>query len=171
MKRPGVGLAAFAAAVFAFACLATPALARKSRPADREKAVRLARELEEEPLRRDASEKREWLMSWLKRVSDVTVNVRDLLGPLPSDSYPYSSPILDQMIFSNAAFVMENPDRAGDEVAAQTAGVEGALKVYEAILREHPDARLAFFDTLVQKRDAGQLEQYVRESIAEQSDR
>lgn len=171
MKRPGIVLAAVAAVAFAFVCQAPPALAKKSRPADREKAVRLAHELAEEPLRKDAPEKRKWLMRWLKHASDVTVNVRDLLGPLPSDSYPYSKPIVSQMVFSNAAFVIEHPDRAGDEVAAQTAGVAGALNAYQAILRAHPDARLAFFDALVRKRDAGKLENYVRESVVEQSER
>lgn len=172
MKRVEVAFAASALAALAVAGSVAPALAaRRSRPEDRAKAVRLTRQLEKDPLGADAPAARSWLARWLAKVPDITVTVRDLLGPLPNDSYPYSSPIFNQMIFSNAAFVIENPDRARDEVAAQTAGIEGALKVYEAILRTRPDARLAFFDALVEKRDSGKLERYVRESIVEQTDR
>jgi hypothetical protein len=171
MSRARAPLAAVSLAALALAGSTDPALAKKSRPADREKAVRLAHELESDPLCDDGPQKRKWLIDWLSKVSDITVNVRDLLGPVPNKSYPYSPQLTTQMIFSNAAFVIEHPDRANDEVAAQTAGLEGALDAYQAILRGNPDARLAFFDDLIARREAGTLGDYVRQSIAEQSDR
>ncbi len=49
------------------------------------------------------------------------------------DNYPYSSEVNLQMIFSAAAFAIEHQDKARDEIAQYSAGVEGALRVYEVI--------------------------------------
>lgn len=151
--------------------LATDVLwARKpSTPEDRAKAVRLTRQLETDLLGDAAPEARQWLIVWLAKVPDITVKIRDLLGPIPSTDHPFASEVFTQMIFSNAAFIIEHPDAAKDEVAAQTAGVVGALTVYEVIVRAHPEARLEFLDDLLRKRDEGKLSEYVRAKVPTES--
>jgi hypothetical protein len=124
--------------------------------------VKLTRQLESDPLGDGAVEARQWLIPWLEKVKDITVIVCDLLGPIPGDDLPYSAEILTQMIFSNASFQIEHPDKLDDQVAVQTAGVEGALKAYEAILNSKPDAHIAFLDDLVQKRNDGQLAEHMK---------
>jgi hypothetical protein len=148
---------------------ATPVLAgrKASTPEERAKAVRLARELEAEPDSNDAAEKRRWLLEWYERVPDITVTVCDLLGPLPKEGHPYFPQVLVQSIFAGGAFAIENPDKAGDQVAVQTASVRGALKVYEAYVKMLPEERLPFLDDLIKKRDAGTLDAHMREAVPE----
>jgi hypothetical protein len=67
------------------------------------------------------------------------------------------------MTMSSAAFIIEHPDQARDDVAVNKAGIEGTLKAYEAILRTKPKARWPFLDELIARRDKGTLEDYVRE--------
>lgn len=52
-----------------------------------------------------------------------------------------------------------------------TAGVEGALRVYEALQKSKPDAKFAFLDDLVVKRDQGQLFDYVAKLATEKCKR
>jgi hypothetical protein len=67
------------------------------------------------------------------------------------------------MMFASAAFIIEHPDQANDRVAVNLAGVEGALRVYEAILKTKPKAKWEFLDGLLAKRERGELQGYVRE--------
>jgi carboxypeptidase Q len=140
---------------------------KKSTPADRAKAVRLARELEADPLGEDAVDKRRWLIEWYTKVPDITVTVCDLLGPLPKDEHPFFSDVLVQSMFAGGAFIIEHPDQVGDQVAVQTAGIEGALKVYEIFVKAMPEGRLPFLDDLLAKRGDGTLRAHMKEAVAE----
>ena len=148
------------------ALLTTPGWAQQrgpSTPEERTKAVRIARQLEADPLSKELRDGREWLLRWLIEIPDITVSVcGGLLGPVVGSKKNYSSEILTQMIFSEAAFIIENPDRAKDQVGVHQAGVEGALRAYESILRTNPKARWLFLDELIAKRDKGALADYVR---------
>jgi hypothetical protein len=46
------------------------------------------------------------------------------------------------------------------------AGLEGALRVYEVLLKSRPDARLAALDDLLAKRDRGELAAHVEKVAA-----
>jgi len=139
---------------------------KASTPEERAKAVMLAHELEMQPAAEDAVEKRSWLIKWWEKVPDYTVTVCDLLGPLPKDDHPFFSEVLVQSMFSGGAFMIEHPDQAKDQVAVQTAGVEGALKVYEILAKLMPEGRLPFLDDLLKKRDTGTLADYMRDAVA-----
>jgi hypothetical protein len=139
----------------------------QSTPEDRAKAVKLTRQLEADPLGEGAVEARQWLIPWVEKAKDIRVTVCNLLGPIPNDDHPYSAEILTQMIFSNAAFQIEHPDKVDDQVAVQTAGVEGALKAYEAIVKAKPEARIEFLDDLIRKRDSGEFSAYMKKTVPE----
>lgn len=85
----------------------------------------------------------------------------DLLGHGLGDNYLYSTEVKLQPIFSAAAFAIDHRDKARDEHAQHYAGVEGALRVYEALLKSKPDARSALLDDLLAKRDHGELADHV----------
>ena len=70
------------------------------------------------------------------------------------------------MMFSGAAFAIEHSDQASDQLAVSLAGLEGALKTYEAILKAKPKARWEYLDDLIAKREKGELKAYVQQ-IAE----
>jgi hypothetical protein len=132
---------------------------------ERERALRLVQVLETDPLGDEAKRAREWLLAWLIEVPDVSVKLcGSLLGPLLESKKNYSEELVMQMMFSEAAFVIRSPTMAADDLAAYTAGIEGALRAYEAILKSKPKARWPFLDDLLQKRDAGVLRNYVVEA-------
>jgi hypothetical protein len=137
----------------------------RSTAEERGKAVRLARELEADPMSVDAPEKRRWLVVWYERIPDITITVCNLLGPLPEEGHPFFAEVLGQTIFSGGAFMIEHPERAHDQVEVQTAGMEGALRVYERFAEKKPQGRLPFLEDLLAKRKEGTLRSYLSEAV------
>jgi hypothetical protein len=132
---------------------------------ERAQAVKVAHELEEQPLAKDAQERREWMIEWIVDIPDITVDVCfDYFGTLPDPPKGHSAEITKQMILSSAAFMVEHPDKAKDEQAIAFAGVLGALKAYQAILKQEPASRWAHLDKLIQMREQGKLDGYVAET-------
>jgi hypothetical protein len=137
-----------------------------STPEERARAVAIAHKLEAAPLDQSLTPEREWALRWLIEVPDVTVKV--CAGVLGRDflrtKYKYSSNLVVQFTLSSAAFILEHPDKAGHQVATYTAGAEGVLKAYAAILRENPRAKWKALDDPLEKQGQGQLADYVREN-------
>ncbi|HEX8491702.1 MAG TPA: hypothetical protein VF658_02570 [Pyrinomonadaceae bacterium] len=137
---------------------------KPSTPEERAQAVQLTRFLETDPLNKDAKMARKWLLTWLTEVPDITITLcGDYLKPLLEKDKDYSKDIFFQMSFSSAAFMIEHPDQAADDVAVNKAGLEGALRTYEAIVKAKPKVKWPFLDELIQRREKGTLEEYVRE--------
>jgi len=137
-----------------------------STPQERERIVALTRGLEAKPLAGDAKDTRSGLVAWWAAVPDLTVNFcTAFLGPFVDSKHKYESEISIQMMFSAGAYLIEHPgsDPAGVEVA--TAGVEGALRAYEAIVAGQPGLRDATLDGLRARRDAGTLKDVVAEAL------
>ena len=150
-----------------------------STPEERAKAIDIARSLEREPLAKDAAANRQWLLNWIIEVPDIRFkSCAGLLSPDVGDGYRYSAEVNQQIIFSAAAFKLEDLDqrrrssadsfKAGatrrhlrNDTGVYIAGVEGALRVYEVLMKSMPDAKLAFLDDLVAKRDRGELADHV----------
>ena len=132
---------------------------------ERAQAVQLARDLELDPMAEAAVGKRRWLLDFYQRVPDITVTVCDLLGPFPKKGHPYFAFVLFQSMASSGAFMIEHPDQVKDQIAVQTAGVIGALKVYEVFVKEVPEGRLPFLDGLVKQRNEGTLVDYMRNAV------
>jgi Protein of unknown function (DUF998) len=131
-------------------------------PEERAKVVALTRSLEQDPFAENAPTTRQWLREWIAEVPDIRFKVCDnLLGHALGDNYPYSQEIKLQVLFSGAALTLEHQDKARDDIAIYSAGVEGALRAYEVMVRSKPDAKLAFLDDLVAKRDHGELVDHV----------
>ena len=75
--------------------------------------------------------------------------------------YTYSHTITRQFMLASAAFMIENPDRASDTKALSLSAVESALKTYQAILQQKPDAKVKALDNLLKDQSAGKLKQAV----------
>ena len=142
---------------------------KPSTPEERAQAVRISRSLEADPLNKDARKAKEWFILWLIRVPDISVTLcSDYFSPLfekdkKDKDKNYVSEITTQMMFSSAAFIIEHPDQAKDEIAVNKAGLEGSLKAYEAISKAKPNVKWPFLDELIVRRGQGTLEDYVRE--------
>jgi len=135
-----------------------------STPEERDTAVKAARLLEVDPFHKDSKKMREWFTLWLIEVPDIHIELcSDYLGPVAGSNKNYATEIFGQTMFASAAFIIEHPEQASDRVAVNLAGVEGALKVYEAILKTKPKAKWEFLDALLAKRENGEERSYVQE--------
>ena len=138
---------------------------KSSTPEDRSKSVEVARSLESDPLGKSAKEQRNWMVHWLIDVPDISVKVcANLLQPLLASNKNYAPEIFTQMLASSAAFIIANPASAKDGVAVYTAAMEGSLRTYESILKLKPKARWPYLDDLIEKRNRGELAEYVRQA-------
>jgi hypothetical protein len=136
-----------------------------STPEERARLVALSHKLESNPLDPSLRSEREWALKWLIEVPDIHVNVcASVLGDY--FKYKYSSEINIQLTFSSAAFAIEHPDKAGDQLAQYVAGAEGALKAYSAILQQTPRAKSKVLDDILQKQAQGQLKAFVEDAAA-----
>jgi hypothetical protein len=74
----------------------------------------------------------------------------------------YRHEITRQYMLASGAFIIENPDKAGDANAMNLPAVESTLKVYSAILQRKPDAKWKPFDDLLKRQSQGKLDQSLR---------
>jgi hypothetical protein len=155
----------------ALVLLCAPAVAGARGPStadERKKAVELTRKLEKQPLARSSNQDRGWLLQFIVEAPDF--EVKGCKGPLDvlakDEEGPYARILYVQSVFGMAAFMFENPKKAGDWAAVQTAGIESVLKAYAAILKADPDARWKELDRLVAVRGKGKLRALVEKEMA-----
>jgi len=136
-----------------------------STPEERTRAVKVAHELEDDPLAKDAKDQRDWVIQWIVEIPDITVNVCfDYFGSLPDPPRGHSMEITNQMVISSAAFMIEHPDNAKDEQAIALSGLLGAIKAYQAILKQDSASRWAQMDKLIAMREQGKLDEFVSDT-------
>jgi hypothetical protein len=132
----------------------------------RQRVVAIAHKLEATPLDQALFPDREWAMKWILENPDVRIRVcMQLLPDLRRPRYKFRMEIVDQMMLSSAAFLIEHPDRAGDHLAENVGGLQGVLKGYAAIVKSNPDARVPTLDDMLEKQSRGELVEFVREAI------
>ena len=144
--------------------LAGPKLTPES---DEEKFVRFTRQLERDPLGDSDKSTRAWLIEWATESKDITVLVCDVLGPIPKQNLPHGGELLLQMLFGNAAFQISHPDRKADLTATQIAGVRSSMAAYSSIIAKDPSARIPYFDELLSKDSAGNLDTFLSPIVAD----
>ena len=133
-----------------------------STPEERARAVQTAKALQSDPVAPNLQEDREWLLKWLIEVPDISVKMcTTFLGDLGDSKSGKPGAIIATLLASEAAFVIEHPEKAKDVDAVYLAGVDGALHSYEAIHSKDASFRLAHLEDLIQKRDQGKLVDYV----------
>ena len=133
---------------------------------ERKQALEFIHEWQSDPLSPQAKDQFSWLLKWFADVPDLTVHVCTILDKLPKGDKKDSNTIFGGEFMGQAEFVIENPDNKDNRLAEYKAGVEGALRVYELLLKTNPKDREPYLDDLVQRRDAGTLAQFVKERAA-----
>jgi TPR repeat protein len=128
-----------------------------STPEERRYAILLTRHLETDPLSLDASAARAWLGAWWEQVPDILVRPCNLVDPPNHERYEYEKELYEQITYSEGAYILENPSKVTDWNAAFLAGMNGALRAYQSILKQKPDAKSAFLDDLLQQQEGGRL--------------
>ena len=128
---------------------------------EREKLVRIARNLELNPLGFNAVHQRQWATEFIVKAPDLHLELCEpVLHPITDGNPNYNNQLSMQFMVSSAAFMLRHP-KVKDPVKIQTAGVEGTLKAYESILKVDKDAHFDFLDGLMQQKKDGHLENYV----------
>jgi hypothetical protein len=132
---------------------------------ERARAVKVAHALEDDPLAKDAKEGRAWVMRWIEEIPDITVtDCPYYFGQSASPARGHAKEIAQQMIISSAAFMIEHPEKAKDDQAVALSGLLGALKTYQAILKQDAASRWGHMDKLIQMREQSKLDDFVAET-------
>jgi TPR repeat protein len=132
-----------------------------STPEERTYAIFLTRNLEKDPLSLDASAARAWLGTWWDEIPDLVVRPCNLVDAPDHTPYEYGNELYEQITYSQGAFILQNPAKTADWNAAFLAGMNGALRAYDAILKQKPSAKSAFLDDLLQQQSSGRLQDTV----------
>jgi len=134
-----------------------------STPEERARGVQTAKSLQSDPLAPNVQQDREWLLKWLIEIPDISVKMcPTFLGDLGDSKSGNPGAIIATMLASEAAFVIEHPEKSKDVDAVYCAGVDGALHSYEAIHSQDASYRVPHLDDLIQKREQGKLSDFVR---------
>jgi carboxypeptidase Q len=134
-------------------------------PEERQRFVAITHKMEAAPLDESLHSEREWALKWLVDVPDISVSV--CIAPIDGPGkkkYKYSPELMVQLTYSSAAFIIEHPEQAKDADAQHLAGVEGAVKAYQSILRTKPNAKSEAMEGLLEKQHDGKLADYVQET-------
>lgn len=151
---------------FLISCVMGSAIAlaqAPSTPEERARLVAIAHKLQDNPLDTSLQSDREWAIKWLTTVPDITV---EMCPPVLGDyhKYKYSTEITAQLMLSQAAFLVENPDKSKDVSSQYVAGAEGALKAYSSLLQQSPGAKSKALDELAQTQSQGKLKEFVEDA-------
>ncbi|HEY6308605.1 MAG TPA: hypothetical protein VI488_19340 [Candidatus Angelobacter sp.] len=136
-----------------------------STPEERQRFVAITRKLEQTPLDKSLYAEKKWALDWIGDIPDINVTVcPQVLGEdFLNSRYRYMVEVMGQVVFGNVVFLIEHPDKKGDNVAQYTAGVESALKAYKGILKADPLVSRAL-EELLEKQNQGKLTDFVRET-------
>jgi hypothetical protein len=136
-----------------------------STPEERKRFVNIVQKMEKSPLDKNLDKDIKWALDWVRDVPDVTVNLCWApLDPAIHSEYRYRAKLPGQFALASAAFIVEHPDKAHNEMEQYIAGVEGVVKTYKAILKAEPDAKSDEMDNLLHKWTDGTLADYVRKA-------
>ena len=135
---------------------------------ERTRFLTLTHKLEQNPLDKSLYDDKKWALQWIEDIPDITVTpCPTVFGPdFLASRYRYGSNLLYQVVFGNAVFLIEHPDKKNDATAQYTAGVESALKAYKGILRADPVVSRTM-EELLQKQSQGKLADFVKQSSKE----
>jgi hypothetical protein len=125
----------------------TPAAATP--PPGAKEVLAVIKEIEAEPFRVDDAfmAKRRALTDWLTKSPDIEILL--CLEPLSLDKErPYDSSLFAQMMFGQAAYLLEHPGTPPGDETVFVNGVASAVRAYRKLLALHPEERRAEWDQL-----------------------
>lgn len=138
--------------------------AQDKKQQDKENLIKAAKFLEENPLDKNAKNIRAWAFTYAAETEEVSVIIcGGTAGVFLDKKVKFGSELLAQHTIAMTAFKLQNPDNK-DENAAQLAGVESALKVYEKLVADKPKGKSKTIDELITKRNNGELEKFVADA-------
>ncbi len=126
---------------------------------ERQRAVLVAKNFEEDPLATANKKDREWLTMWLIEVPDITVSICGATLTWEKN-YKYGGELMAAELGSMAKSAIEHPENT-DKQAVGMSAMEAALNAYAKILQTNPKAHSKQMDEMVKLRDSGGLKDYL----------
>ena len=155
-------------ALSVFATMQGVAAEQKTSAATKARMIQLISVLESDPFLKDGTEVRDEIMSWLAEAPDVTVKVcPKVLGDIKKIKGDEGGMLVVQLMFSEAKFILEHPDKAMDQHAINVGGVEGVLRTYAAMKTAKPKLAIPEFERLIEVQAAGGLGDMVDQGLEE----
>jgi len=133
---------------------------------ERKQALEYIRQWRLHPPGPQAKDQFSWVLKLFADVPDMTVHLCTILDKLPKGDQKDSSTVFGGQFMGQAEFLLENPGKEDDRLAEYQAGIEGALQVYELLLKTNPKDRQPNLDDLIQRREAGALREFVNQRAA-----
>ena len=133
---------------------------------DKAQAVALVKQLEDDPLASGAENARQWLTTFIVNAPDLFISTcPEFLGPLNGQGKNGAPELIGQLYFGNAAWAIQNPDKATNREAVFVGGLESTLRLYESLLKQKSRWRWPLLDDLRSRVTKGTLVDYVRENL------
>jgi hypothetical protein len=151
----------FCSVILLLFCLGSAAQDKRapSTPEERKRFVSVTREVIRSPLDSSKNADVKWALQWLSEVPDIIVDPCPIpLENLTASGNPYSPRIFGIYVLAMGVHAIEHPGKVSDPAQQFLAGVEGALKAYEVILRADSDAASDDLDDLLARQRAGTLQ-------------
>jgi hypothetical protein len=155
--------ATFVGCVCLIAPIAAAAERGPSTPDERKQVIELIHAWQANPLGPEAKDHFATVLKFFADVPDMTVHVCMILDKLPKGDKKDGNTIFGGAFMGQAAFVIENVDKKADPTGEYQAGTEGALRVYELLLKANPKDRESYLDDLIERREHGTLADFVKE--------
>lgn len=128
--------------------------------------LQLINTLETDPFNKNAKENAREVLLWLTNAPDVTVQLcGGVMGELSKFKGGEGSTLVGQLIFSEAKFILENPDKANDQQAINVSGVEGVIRTYNAMKQAKPKLKIEPMEKLLQLQSEHKLEAFIEEAL------
>lgn len=138
-----------------------------STPEERERAVKLVAELENNFLGPEADASREWLDKWMAEIPDLFFHSCPLLEREKDEVFPHHLYLIKQSYYAGGAYLIQHPEKVNDQLRIYIAGVEGAIRAYNNLVANQPTKRNGSMEFLLKAQAAGQLETLVHQRVRE----
>ncbi|MBS1911953.1 MAG: hypothetical protein JST22_08215 [Bacteroidetes bacterium] len=148
----------------------TTAFAQESKPAalSKEQVLTAIQLLETRPTSDQAKGLRAGLIAWVTDAPDVSVNVcGGIVNPFLKSKYQYHTELMIQVMLGSAAYILQHPDSANNQVAINRAGILSSLRTYGVLRDANPSLAMPELDPILKARNEGTLDAWVRDALAE----
>jgi hypothetical protein len=136
-------------------------------PETKSRMILLIGQLESDPYAKNGKDIRREVLVWLTDAPDVTVKLcTNVLGEVRKYKGDDGSTLTVQLAFSEAKFILEHPDKAGDVHAVNVAGIDGVLRTYAAMKAAKPKLNIDEAEHLAQLKASGQLDAFIDAGLA-----
>jgi hypothetical protein len=147
---------------------------RRSTEQERKDFIKGAKLCEEDPLSENAAKFRAWAVKWIEEVEDVKVVMHaDVILPLykrmPED-YKFRHVIFLQYLIACGVYAIEHDPKETDAVELCVQALQSCVAVYRAIIKDHPEHKIAAMDDLAKVADDKKLADYVKQQREKRKD-